>query len=274
MLTEWTHDVSMVYEKNPNYWDAANVKIERLEFMLSADDTAIFAAYNAGDLDFADTVPTDEISNLLTNDEFYIADQLGTYYIGFNVKSNLFAGKSVEQANAMRRAFSLLIDREYICETVGQTGQKPATSFLPLGMADGHGGEFKSNDNAYTFPNADALGYYPVDPDVAEAISLLESAGFVFEDGKLSASTPISFEYLTNDGTGHIAVAECVQQDLAQVGIDMTIRTCDWNTFLDERKAGNYDIARNGWIADFNDPINMLEMWTTESGNNDCQFGK
>ena len=54
----------------------------------------------------------------------------------------------------------------------------------------------------------------------------------------------------------------------------MTIRACDWNVFPDDRKAGNYDVARNGWIADFNDPINMLEMWTTDSGNNDCQFGR
>ena len=62
----------------------------------------------------------------------------------------------------------------------------------------------------------------------------------------LSADTPISFEYLTNESSSHIAIAECVQQDLAMIGIDMTIRTCDWNVFLNDRKAGNYDIARNG----------------------------
>ena len=54
----------------------------------------------------------------------------------------------------------------------------------------------------------------------------------------------------------------------------MTIKAADWNVFLNERKAGNYDVARNGWLADFNDPVNMLEMWTSDSGNNDCQFGK
>ena len=107
------------------------------------------------------------------------------------------------------------------------------------------------------------------------AIALLESAGYAFdENGMLSPETPISFEYLTNESSGHIAIAECVQQDLAMIGIDMTIRTCDWNVFLNDRKAGNYDIARNGWVADFNDPINMLEMWTTDSGNNDVQFGR
>ena len=275
VLTEWVHNESMTYTKNPYYWDAENVKIETLEFMLSADDTAIYAAYQAGDLDFADTVPTDEIATLLAeeNPEFHIVDELGTYYVCFNVKSDLFAGKTVEQAAAMRQAFSLLIDRQYIIDTVGQTGQKVATSFIPLGMMDGQGGMFKTNDDAYTYPVED--GYYGVDVDTEAAIELLKSAGFEFDDnGMLSADTPISFEYLTNETSGHVAIAECIQQDLSFIGIDMTIRTCDWNVFLNDRKAGNYDIARNGWVADFNDPINMLEMWETNSGNNDVQFGR
>jgi peptide/nickel transport system substrate-binding protein/oligopeptide transport system substrate-binding protein len=90
----------------------------------------------------------------------------------------------------------------------------------------------------------------------------------------LSDETPISLTYLTNDGTGHIAIAEVMQQDLAEIGIDLKIDTREWNVFLDERKAGNFDFAREGWLADFNDPIKMLEMWTTDSGNNDCQFGR
>lgn len=276
-LTNWVHGESMTYTKNPNYWDADNVKIETLEFMLSADDTAIYAAYQAGDLDFADTVPTDEIATLMAeeNPEFYIVDNLGTYYINFNVKSDLFAGKTVEQANAMRKAFSILIDREYIVETVGQTGQKIANTFIPEGMADGHGGIFKANDDAYTYPDAESVGYFPTTVQTEAAIELLKSAGYEFdENGMLSAETPITFEFSTNDGSGNTAIAECIQQDLAAVGINMTIRTSDWNVFLNDRKAGNYDLARNGWICDFNDPINMLEMWTTDSGNNDCQFGK
>ena len=273
-LTEWTHNESMVYTKNPNYYDAENVKLEKLTFMLSADDTAIYAAYQAGDVDFIDSVPTDEIQNLKDSEEFHIIDNLGTYYVCFNVKSHLFDGKTVEQANAMRLAFSKLIDRDYIIETVGQCEQKPANAFIPEGMADGNGGVFKANDDAYTYPDEENVGYYGYDVDVEGAIELLKEAGFEFDGEMLSANTPISFEYLTNESSGHVAIAECIQQDLAAVGITMTIRTCDWNVFLDDRKAGNYDIARNGWIADFNDPINMLEMWTTESGNNDCQFGR
>ena len=278
-LESWTHDESMTYVKNPNYHRADEVKTEKLQFMLSADDTAVFAAYNAGDLDFvADTIPTDEIQTLLGNPEFHTIDQIGTYYVGFNVKSDLFADKTPAQANAMRRAFALLVDRDYIAENIGQTGQKPANTFVPTGMADGNGGIFKENDDAYTYPNEATAGYYDpeaLDENVEEAIELLKFAGYEFtDDGVLSDSTPISFEYLTNDTTTHVAIAEALQQDFGFIGINMTIKTVDWNVFLNERKVGNYDIARNGWLADFNDPINMLEMWTTTSGNNDCQFGR
>ena len=282
VLTDWTHNVSMTYEKNPNYWDAENVKLDKLVFMLSADDTAIYAAYQAGDVDFIDTVPTDEIQNLKGTEEFHIIDNLGTYYVAFNVKSDLFAGKTVEQAAAMREAFSKLIDREYIIDTVAQCEQKPANAFIPEGMADGQGGVFKTNDDAYTYPvtaetadGEELAGYFELDVDEDGARALLEEAGFAFDDnGMLSADTPISVEYLTNESSAHVAIAECIQQDLAVLGIDMSIRTMDWNVFLEDRKNGNFDFAREGWLADFNDPINMLEMWRTDSGNNDCQFGR
>ncbi len=274
VCTGWNHDTSMTYEKNPYWYDADKVTVEKLEYMLSADDTAIYAAYNAGDLDFADSVPTDEVASLLNNPEFHIVDELGTYYVAFNAKSAIFEGKTPEQAVAMRTAFTILIDRDYICENIGQTGQVAANAFIPLGMADGNGGVFKSD--------ATAQGYfdpYAINNDyegtVAKAITLLKSAGYKFgEDGKLSAETPIQLEYLTNTTSGHIAIAESIQQDLAAVGIELSIQQQDWNVFLEERKAGNFDFAREGWIADFNDPINMLEMWTTVSGNNDCQFGR
>ncbi len=271
-LESWTHNESMVYVKNPNYYDADAVTIERLEFMLSADDAAVYAAYNSGDLDFIDTIPADEITGLLDNPEFHIISQLGTYYLTFNVNADIFAGKTVEEAKALRKAISALIDRNYIIETVAQAGQILATSFIPAGMADGHGGVFKTADADSTYPVGD--GYYQEEPDVAAALALLEEAGFTLDGDKLSADTPLDFTYITNAGTGHEGIAQVIQQDLQQVGINMEIKTADWNVFLNERKAGNFVMARNGWIADFNDPINMLEMWTSDSGNNDAQLGK
>ncbi len=276
-LTGWTHEQSMTYTKNPNYHRADEVKVEKLELMLSKDDTALYAAFNADNIDFIDSVPTDEIKSLLSNPEFHIIDNLGTYYFNFNVNSPLFEGKTPEQANAMRRAVSLLIDREFIAENVAQTGQVPANTFIPEGMQSGAGDFFRKNDAEYTYPNEEGVGYYSVtysEENVAEAIALLESAGFEFVDGTLSDKTPFNFEYLTNDTSGNVAIAEALQQDFYEVGINMNIKSVEWNVFLNERKDGNYDVSRNGWGADFNDPINMLEMWTSDSGNNDCQFGK
>ncbi|MDO5363284.1 MAG: ABC transporter substrate-binding protein [Eubacteriales bacterium] len=280
VLKEWKHNESMVYEKNPNYYRADEVKVERLEFMLSDDDAAPYAAYQAGDLDFIDSIPTDETAAVLDSPEFHIVDQLGTYYMCFNVNSPLFEGKTPEQANAMRRAFSIIIDREYIAENIGQTGQVVANTFVPAIMLDGNGGEFRANDDAYTYPNEEAVGYFDPSYDAyeancEEARKLLESAGYKFgDDGMLSDETPLTVTYVTNEGAGNVQIAEALQQDFAALGIDMVIDTKEWSVFLNERKAGNFDLARNGWVADFNDPINMLEMWTTESGNNDAQLGK
>ena len=278
--TTWKHDESMTYTKNPNYYDAANVSVENLQFMLSAQDTAIYSAYNSGNLDFIDTVPTDEIANLNgKTPEFYIAPNLGTYYVGFNVTSKIFDGKTPEQANAMRKAMNLLIDREYIVESIAQTGQELANTFIPPSMSDGNGGEFRQNTDAYTYPDKDALGYFDpsydaYDANLTEAVELLKSAGYEFDGDVLSANTPISFTYLTNNGTAHEKIAQAIQQDLAVVGITVDIKSEEWNVFLDDRKAGNFDVAREGWLADFDDPVNMLEMWITDSGNNDCQYGR
>ncbi len=270
MLTGWDHDSSLTFTKNPYYWDAENVKLETIKCMLSADDVAIYAAYNAGDVDFIDSVPTDEIKNLLNiNPEFHILDNLGTYYICFNVKSELFDGMTVDQAAALRKAIATAIDREYIIDTVAQCGQKPADTWVADGVADGNGGIFR-DAAAWNYPNG-AAGYF-ADADPDGALAILEAAGFEIEGDKLK--NEISVEYLINENTGHQGVAECVQQDLAAIGINISIHTVDWATFVNERQSGNFDVCRHGWLCDFNDPINMLELFTSDSLNNDAQLGK
>ncbi len=276
--TAWSHDESMTYTKNENYWDAENVSIETLNFMLSSDDAAILTAYDSGNLDFSDTIPSDEISNRLDGDDCYVVDEIGTYYVGFNVNSTLFEGYTPEQAADLRHALCLLVDRDYIIENIGQTGQEPANAFIPSAMSDGNGGIFKTNTDAYTYPDEENVGYYDAsyegyDDSVAQAIELLEGIGFEFEDGMLSSSTPLSFTYMTNTGTGNEAIAAAIQQDCASIGITVDVSTEDWNVFLDDRKAGNFDVAREGWIADFDDPINMLEICLSTGGNNDMQLG-
>lgn len=280
--TAWEHDQSMTYTKNPEFYRADEVQIETLQFMLSADNTAIYNAYDAGNLDFIDTIPTAKLEQFIEegNPELVVAPQIGTYYVGFNVNSELFAGYTPEQAADLRHAINLLIDRQYIVDTIGLTGQTLANTFVPEGMSDGNGGEFRQNTDAYTYPDAEAVGYFDpsedaYDANLEEAISLLEGIGFVFDDnGMLSAETPLSFTYLTNEGEGNEAIGAAIAQDMAVIGATVDIETQTWSTFLNTRKTGGYDVCRQGWVADYDDPINMLEMWTSGSGNNDAQFGR
>ncbi len=268
VLTEWNHNSSMVYEKNPYYHRADEVTIERQELMLSSDETAVFAAYNDGSLDFADGVPTAEIAGLEGNPEYHVIGTLGTYYVSFNVNSPLFEGMSAEDAATLRKALSLFIDRDYIVTNIGQADQVPAGSFIPAGCSDGNGGEFKNKD--YFDPSYEAF-----EDNVAKGIEMLESIGYKFdENGMLSDETPLSFTYLVNTPGSNVDVAVAIQSDMAAVGIDMEVSEMEWNVFLNDRKNGNFDVARNGWLMDYNDPLNMLEMWTSDSGNNDCQFGR
>lgn len=272
-LTEWKHNESMVYTKNDNFYDADNVNIKELHFMLSADNTATYAAYNSGDLDFIDSVPTDEIQSVMDSDEFHIVDNLGTYYLAFNVNDSFFDQFSEQGAEDFRNAISLLIDRQYIVDTVGQTGQVVADTFVPEGMSDGNGGNFK--DNATPWYDTSKL------PDIDDAVALLKSSGCTVTDngdGTYTTTDPsgeaIEIPYIINDDSGHQKVAESIQQDLATVGITIDIQTEDWNVFVQDRKDGKFTLAREGWLADYNDPINMLEIFESSSGNNDAQLGK
>ena len=83
-----------------------------------------------------------------------------------------------------------------------------------------------------------------------------------------------TLEYLYNTSEGHKAIGEYLQSAMSAVGITMNLENQEWNTFLNTRKDGDYSIARNGWVADYNDPICFLDMWVTGSGNNDIQFGR
>ena len=91
--------------------------------------------------------------------------------------------------------------------------------------------------------------------------------------GTKTVTTP-TLTYLYNTSEGHKAIGEYLQSALAAAGITMNLENQEWNTFLNTRKDGNYSVARNGWLADYNDPICFLDMWTSGSGNNDVQFGK
>ena len=182
------------------------------------------------------------------------------------------AEKAAAEAE-IRYALSLLFDRNYIVENVSQNGAVPASSFVAMGMTDADGSQFYENAGH----SDDFVGYYSVDPDAfeanyAEAYEILSKYYEVDENGMFTNFPTLTYVYDTKQS--HKAIAEYLQSALAAVGITMNLENQEWNTFLNTRKNGDYSVARNGWLADYNDPISFLDMWITGSGNNDVQFGK
>jgi len=281
-ITAWTHDSVITLSKNEKYHDASNVTMNTLKFHLSDDANNMLANFKNGDWMMIDDVPTNEIASLKNDyaNQFVIAGQIGTYYVCWNVNEDLLpadttlTGVAAEQARQeIRNALGLVLDRNYIVESIAQGGQVPASSFVAMGMTNPDGTEFYKTANS---DSDDFDGYYNVAKEAFEANfnSAVETLKkyYKYEDGKFT-NVP-TLKYLYNTGDAHKAIAEYMQSAFAAVGINMTLENQEWATFLDTRKNGEYSVARNGWVADYNDPICFLDMWITASGNNDVQFGK
>ena len=283
-ITAWTHDSVITLTKNDNYVDADKITMPELKFYLSDDSNNMLTNFKKGDWLLIDDVPTNEIANLKTQypEEFVVAGQIGTYYVCWNVneeilpEGNTLTGAAAEEAKAeIRNAIGLIFDRNYIVESVAQGGQVPASSFVAMGMTNPDGTEFYKTANS----TEDAFdGYYDVsdealDANFATAIETLKKY-YTFDEASKKFTNFPKLTYLYNTSDGHKAIGEYLAAALANVGINMTLENQEWNTFLNTRKNGDYSIARNGWLADYNDPICFLDMWTTVSGNNDIQYGK
>ena len=282
-LTGWEHNSVITMTKNENYYDAENVTMETLNFYLSDDSNNMLANFKSGDWQLIDDVPTNEIATLKTDypDEFVVTGQIGTYYVCWNINAEILpagstlTGDEAEKAKEeIRNAIALLFDRNYIVNEVAQGGQVPASSFVAMGLTNPDGTQFyetAGHDDSYP-------GYYDVSEDSFEsnfnsAIETLKKYYTYDESAQKFTDFP-SLTYLYNTNDSHKAIAEYLQGALSTVGIDMKLENQEWNTFLNTRKQGDYSIARNGWLADYNDPISFLDMWISDSGNNDVQFGK
>ncbi len=280
-MTGWEHNSVITLEKNKNYVDADKILMGKIEFYLSDDANNMVANFKNGTWQLIDDVPTNEMATLKAEypDEYKVAGQIGTYYVCWNINEDILpadsglTGVEAEMARAeIRNAISLLFDRNYIVNDIAQGGQVPASSFVAMGMTNPDGTEFYKtaghNDGFYGFYNVDASA---VESNYNQALEVLKKY-YKFEDGKFT-NFP-SMTYLYNTSEGHKAIGEYLQAQLATIGITMNMENQEWATFLQTRKNGDYSIARNGWVADYNDPICFLDMWTTISGNNDVQFGK
>lgn len=253
VLTSYQIGSGLTLEKNPNYWNAENVKLEKIEAVFIDEASTAYQAYQANELYFIPQVPTAEIPRLIAEDpEFYVYPLLGTYYFNFNLNLEMF------QDVRVRKAFNLAIDRELITETLG-AGQIPAAGFVPPGFLDADGNDF-----------AEVAGDYGIPTDLSkldEAKALLAEAGY--PDG---VGFP-EFTIMYNTSEAHKLVAEMIQEQLkTNLGISTKLENQEWAVFQDTRKEGNYEVARGGWLTDFMDPSGLLSIFTSLNAYNDPKF--
>lgn len=258
MITDWTPSERIVLTKNPNYvggWDSSKIVSDTITLLLLEDSSASFAAYNSGEAQLIKDVPTDEIPSLTKAEDggdFYVDTILGTYYVSLNLQRDAFKDAKV------RKALSLAIDRDYIANTIMQGTYTTADSIVGPGIVD-ESGYFHDNGNA-PYISAD------YEANLAEAKKLLEEAGYPNGEGYPT------IEYSTNDAGYHVPLAEYLQQAWGDLGITLTINKMEWSSFTPARRAGEYDVARNGWVMDYNDPSNMLDLFCSGNGNNDGKY--
>ena len=258
MITDWTPSERIVLTKNPNYvggWDSSKIVSDTITLLLLEDSSASFAAYNSGEAQLIKDVPTDEIPSLTKAEDggdFYVDTILGTYYVSLNLQRDAFKDAKV------RKALSLAIDRDYVANTIMQGTYSAADSIVGPGIVD-ESGYFHDNGNA-PYISAD------YEANLAEAKKLLEEAGYPNGEGYPT------IEYSTNDAGYHVPLAEYLQQAWGDLGITLTINKMEWSSFTPARRAGEYDVARNGWAMDYNDPSNMLDLFCSGNGNNDGKY--
>ena len=260
MITDWTPSERIVLTKNPNYvggWDNSKIVSDTITLLLLEDSSAAFAAYNSGEAVLIKDVPTDEIPSLTKAEDggdFYVDTILGTYYVSMNLQHDAFKEAKV------RKALALAIDRDYIANTIMQGTYSAASNLVGPGIVD---------ENGYFYDNANGGSPYIADDyeaNLAEAKKLLEEAGYPNGEGYPT------IEYSTNDAGYHVPLAEYLQQAWGDLGITLTINKMEWSSFTPARRAGEYDVARNGWVMDYNDPSNMVELFCTDNGNNDGKY--
>ncbi len=240
-LTLYKPQQELLLEKNEHYWDAANVKLEKVRLRIITDQNAKVNAYKTGELHWTGAaLPVDKITSLLTHPDYFSEPMLGTYFYRVNVSQS---GDHPLKDQRVRQALSMTVDRGLLADQTMNGLYNKATSFVPEGMPG--------------YKSSTTLAYDP-----AQAKKLLTDAGY-------GPDKPLKVSLLYNTDENHKLIAEAIQDMWKRnLGVEVTLVNKEWKTYLQDTKTMSYELARAGWIGDYNDPMTFLDMWTTGNGNN------
>ena len=285
-MTSYAVDDSAMFEKNPYYWNADKVSLGGVKTHFAEDSVAILSAYESGAVSFIESMDPAEFERLKAEygDELVMGEQLGTYYVLFNVHKDMSPeGKTltIQEQSKVRQALGMLINRQDEVEYVTMGGEVPATGFFPQMLSDGY------NENVREAPEYSTWYEGTATPseenemytkDQVEAIKMLIDVGYSYtgsiEGGDIKFTDVPSFEFSFNQNATNSAIIQYVQECWNMVGITGVINTEAWATLQIKLGKGDAEAARMGWVADFNDCVNFLEIFISESGNNYPRLGQ
>jgi oligopeptide transport system substrate-binding protein len=247
-LTRQTPGGAIVLERNPYYWDAANVSIPRVEYVAIADSNIELLRYRAGQLDVTSFVPATQLDALRRElpGELQIRPQLAVVYYAFNLTAS-----PLKNSRGLREALSLAIDRERLTSAVLRGGQVPAFGFVPPGIPGYENPEY-------------AWRAEPQDARSARARTVYHAAGY-------TATRPLHLRLLCPDDDTLRRVALAVASMWREtLGVDVAPTFLEYRAFLAAREQrGDWDVISHGWNADYPDPGNFLSVFTSDSPQND-----
>ena len=249
-LEKWTHDSELKFKKNPNYWDAGNVKIDNVELKIIATDSAVNAFKNK-EVDVT-AVTFEQAKEFAGKPELVKANDGGIYYLLFNTKENVFKNAKV------RRAITMAINKEELVNKVLEGSEKLTKTFTPSGIG--------LNGVSKDFPAEVATDQPKF--NVAEAKKLLAEG--LKEEG---LSELPRFEILFNDTGSRKAIAEYIQESLRNnLGANVELDMVSGKERIERTKKRDYQISLQNWTGDFLDPITYLDLFDSTNANNRGDF--
>lgn len=252
-LKEWTAKDKVVVEKNENYYNAHNVKLDEIHWSIVTDKTTEWQMFEQGELDLVYDILPDVLEQLqFDNDErLEISPSFESYYYLFNTEIVPFNNPKV------RKALSMSIDRQSLIDNVVRGGQTPAYTLTPIGVDGAHGVDF-----------VETVGEL-YSEDLVLASTLLREG---LEEEGLDIST-WSFTLLYNADELNKKIAEAIQNMwVINLGINVELESVEYNTLLTRRKEGDYEVARSRWAGDYMDPLTFLELFASYSDYNEPNY--
>jgi oligopeptide transport system substrate-binding protein len=246
VLNQWVQGSHILIVRNPYYWNAAATRLDAVKYLLISDENAELMRYRAGELQVTYQVPRGQFDWIRANlaGQLHIAPQLDTYYYGFNLNRGPFKDNP-----GLRRALSLVIDRDRLVRSVLRVGELPAYGWVPPGVSN------------YTSQSVDYRDTPMVDR-IAEARRLYAQAGY-------SAAKPLRFELRYNAGEVHNKVALAVASMWKEaLGVEVRLTAVEFKSLLQDIDSGDVEVFRSSWMGDYNDAFTFAQYFKSTFGIN------